>query len=81
MVLGYFLGFNSYDFNFDYHDNLPDIQTKQTLGFSVGLIGNMRINEHLDLRLEPGLFITRRDLYYNSLYFFGQEFNDNDLIR
>ncbi len=78
---GYFLGFNSYDFNFDYHDNLPDIQTKQTLGFSVGLIGNMRINEHLDLRLEPGLFITRRDLYYNSLYFFGQEFNDNDLIR
>ena len=51
------------------------------LGFSVGLIGNMRINEHLDLRLEPGLFITRRDLYYNSLYFFGQEFNDNDLIR
>jgi hypothetical protein len=78
---GYFLGFNSYDFNFDYHQDLPDIQTKQTLGFSVGLIGNMRITEHLDLRLEPGLFITRRDLYYNSLYFLGIEHNDNDLIR
>lgn len=78
---GYYLGFNSYDFNFDYYDNLPDIQTKQTFGFSVGLIGNMRINEHLDLRLEPGLFITRRDLHYSSTNFFGTDYNDNDLIR
>ena len=49
---GHFLGFNSYDFNFDYKQDLEDIQTNKTLGFSVGLIGNMRINEFLDLRLE-----------------------------
>ena len=66
---GYFLGFNSYDFNFDYKQDLKDIQTTKTLGFSVGLIGNMRINEYLDLRLEPGLFISARDLVYDESYF------------
>jgi len=78
---GYFLGFNSYDFNFDYKKDLKDIQTTKTLGFNVGLIGNMRINEFLDLRLEPGLFITRRDINYDPSYFAGIDFNDSDLIR
>ena len=78
---GYFLGINSYDFNFDYKQNLKDIQTIKTAGFSVGLIGNMRINEYLDLRLEPGLFITKRDLIYDESYFNGFSFNGSDLIR
>jgi len=78
---GYFLGFNSYDFNFDYKEDLKDIQTTKTLGFNVGLVGNMRINEFLDLRLEPGLFITRRDLIFDTSYFNGFSFNDSDLIR
>jgi len=78
---GYFLGFNSYDFNFDYKEDLKDIQTTKTLGFNVGLIGNMRINEFLDLRLEPGLFITRRDLNYDPSYFNGISYNDSDLLR
>lgn len=78
---GYFLGFNTYDFNFDYHNDLQDILVERTLGFSVGLIGNMRINDHMDLRLEPGLFISRRDLHYNSSYFNSITFNDADLLR
>ena len=78
---GYFLGFNSYDFNFDYKQDLEDIQTNKTLGFSVGLIGNMRINEYLDLRLEPGLFISARDLVYDESYFNGVTFNPSDLLR
>jgi len=78
---GYFLGINNYDFNFDYKQNLEDIQTVKTTGFSVGLIGNMRINEYLDLRLEPGLFITRRDLIYDQSYFNGISFNNSDLLR
>ncbi len=78
---GYFLGFNSYDFNIDYKQDLKDIQTIKTAGFSVGLIGNMRINEFLDLRLEPGLFISRRDLNYDESYFDGLSFNGSDLIR
>ncbi len=78
---GYFLGFNSYDFNFDYNQDLPDIQVLKSVGFNVGLIGNLRINNYLDLRIEPGLSITKRELNYHSSYFQGMSFNDNDLIR
>jgi hypothetical protein len=78
---GYFLGFNNYDFNFDYNQDLEDIQVEKSLGFNVGLIGNMRINEHLDLRLEPGLIISRRNLIYDESYFEGIDFNNSDLIR
>ncbi|NNK87868.1 MAG: outer membrane beta-barrel protein [Flavobacteriaceae bacterium] len=78
---GYYLGINNFDFNFDYEQNLKDIQVERTFGFSVGLIGNMRISDHLDLRLEPGLFITKRFLYYHPSYFTGMEFNDSDLER
>ncbi|MEM7380357.1 MAG: porin family protein [Bacteroidota bacterium] len=59
---GYYLGFNQYDFKFEYANDLPDILVNKTLGFNVGLIGEMRINEFLDLRFEPGLFYTQRDL-------------------
>jgi hypothetical protein len=78
---GYYLGFNSYDFNFDYKEDLKDIHTERTAGFSVGLIGNLRISDHLDLRLEPGLVITKRLLHYDPSYFNGMEFNDSDLER
>lgn len=78
---GYFLGINSYDFNFDYKEDLRDIYISRSPGFSVGLIGNMRINDYLDLRLEPGLIITTRELNYSSTYFTGTSFNDSDLIR
>ncbi|MEW4924272.1 porin family protein [Algibacter sp. 2305UL17-15] len=78
---GYFLGINSYDFNFDYNEDLPDIQVIRSPGFSVGLIGNLRVNSFLDLRFEPGLFITTRELYYKQQYFQGVAFKASDLIR
>jgi len=78
---GYFLGFSSYDFNFDYNEDLPDVNVKTSPGFNVGLIGNLRINSFLDLRLEPGLYITNRELTYDPSYFAGVEFRDFDLIR
>jgi hypothetical protein len=79
---GYFLGINSYDFNFDYEDeNLPDIGVQRNPGFSVGLIGNLRINSFLDLRFEPGLFINTRNLFYKQEYFQGVEFRASDLTR
>ncbi len=78
---GYFLGINSYDFNFDYNENLRDIYVERSPGFSVGLIGNMRVNSFLDLRLEPGLFITTRNLSYDEEYFQGVDFKESDLSR
>ena len=68
---GYYIGFNSWDYNFDYLKDKPDILVKKTTGFNVGLVGNMRINDYLDLRIEPGLSITTRNLEYDESYFQG----------
>ncbi|MBU2939256.1 PorT family protein [Lacinutrix sp. C3R15] len=78
---GYFLGFNSYNFNFDYYENKKDIQVETSTGFNVGLVGNLRVNDYIDVRLEPGLFITSRNLIYDESYFEGIAFTDADLIR
>lgn len=59
---GYYLGFNQYDFKFDYESNNRDVLVNKSLGFTVGLIGEMRINEFLDLRFEPGLAYNLRTL-------------------
>ncbi|TDA86548.1 PorT family protein, partial [Halomonas marinisediminis] len=58
-----------------------DIEVETTLGFNVGLIGNLRINDYIDVRLEPGLYITSRNLIYDESYFNGIEFTEQDLIR
>ena len=61
---GYFLGVNQFDFKFAYKNDLPDILVDTSVGFNVGLIGEMRINKFLDLRFEPGLFYTKRILNF-----------------
>lgn len=61
---GYFLGFNAYDFKIDRKTVGPDIVVKNTTGFNVGLVGNLRLQEYIDLRFEPGLYYTQRDLMY-----------------
>lgn len=79
---GYFLGINNYDFNFDYNEDLRDINVKRGPGFNVGLIGNLRVNSFIDLRLEPGLLITTRELYYSESYFNGTpDVRSSDLVR
>lgn len=69
LTWGYFLGFNSYDFKFNYEQDLEDIMVKTNIGFSVGLVGDMRISEHLNLRFEPGLYMSQRGLQYPESYF------------
>ncbi len=61
---GYFLGFNFYDFKFDYTQETVDVIVEGTTGFNVGLVGNLRLHEHIDLRFEPGLYVTQRNLKY-----------------
>lgn len=78
---GYFLGFNQYDFKFNYNEDLKDILVEKTFGFHLGLVGDMRINNHLNLRLEPGVFFTTRNLQYDESYFAGTDFNNSDLLR
>ena len=78
---GYYLGLNSYDFNIDYKSNLKDIQVIKSTGFNVGLVGNIRINDFFDLRLEPGLVMSNRTLSYSETYFEGLIFDESDTER
>lgn len=64
---GYFLGLNTYDFKFEYSAEGKDITVNKKAGFNVGLIGNMRINEYLDLRLEPGVMFVDREVVFNEI--------------
>jgi hypothetical protein len=65
LYFGYYLGFNSFDFKFDYKTPVvDDIQVKKTTGFNVGVVADLRLQEYINLRFEPGLYYTKRDLYY-----------------
>ncbi|HBR53518.1 MAG TPA: PorT family protein [Flavobacteriaceae bacterium] len=68
LTWGYFLGFNSYDFKIDYidqdQDDNTDILVEGQSGFNVGLIGDMRVNKYINLRLEPGLYFAQRNLIF-----------------
>lgn len=75
---GYYLGFNNLDYNFDYIEEQKDIEVKRSVGFNVGLVSSLRLSEYIDLRFEPGLSFTRRDLLYAPDPRFDSE---DDLIR
>ena len=74
---GYYLGMNNYDYNFDYISDTYDIQTEKSFGFNVGLIGNFRISDFFDIRFEPGLVMSNRNLVFNPAQFGESEFNQN----
>lgn len=75
---GFFLGFNSYDYKIDYKTQTPDILIQKTTGFNVGIIADLKLQEYINLRFEPGLYYTKRDLNYpkNSIFT-----NSSDAIR
>ncbi|TDS11525.1 putative protein-translocating porin PorT [Maribacter caenipelagi] len=72
---GYFLGLNQYDFKIEYKENAQDILVSKSFGFNVGLIGEVRLNEFLDVRFEPGLH------YGSRLMGFPGFDNERDAIR
>jgi hypothetical protein len=37
------------------------------LGFNVGVVADLRLQEYINLRFEPGLYYTKRDLYYPNM--------------
>lgn len=71
---GYYLGLNSLDYNIDYVKSRAELEpedqdiiiTKNT-GFNVGLIGNLRINDYLDVRTEPGVIFGDRQLFFPNI--------------
>ena len=68
LYFGYYLGFNSFDFKFDYKNVTEnEIQVKKTTGFNVGVVSDLILHEYINLRFEPGLYYTKRDLYYPEM--------------
>ncbi len=67
LVWGYFLGLNSFDFKFDYKSTKKEVVVRPVIGFNVGLVGNVRLNDYFDLRFEPGFYATQRDLTYSTI--------------
>lgn len=64
---GYYLGMNSYDFKINKKLDDQDILVERTMGFNVGLIGNLRLMEYIDLRFEPGLYYGQRNLRFPKI--------------
>jgi len=58
---------------------LPDIELVKNTGFNVGLVGDLRLNKYFNLRIEPGLYYTQRDLIYPAET--PGLLSDNDFIR
>ena len=84
LTWGYFLGFSGYDFKFEYeaaHAFEKDILVETSIGFNVGLVGDMRINEYFNLRFEPGLYISKRNLQYDESHFDPSKFQTSNLLR
>ncbi|MCK5823979.1 MAG: PorT family protein [Ichthyobacteriaceae bacterium] len=92
---GYILGVNIYDFKIapsstgfvkgsESNQHKVGIKSKVTTGFTVGLLGDFKLNEYFHFRIEPGLNYTTRFLYYDKSLIegFGFDINDDDnLIR
>ena len=81
---GYYFGTNNLDFKIDYNDNKGDIETVKAFGFNVGLVGDIRINDYINFRLEPGLVISARTLNYPETFFEGipaDDLNKSDFLR
>ena len=79
---GYYLGFNTLDFDINYTDTrtafpleTQDITIAKSTGFNVGLIGNLRLNDYVDLRIEPGVVFNTRELFFPNVT------NTNNRIR
>ena len=76
---GYFIGFNQYNYKLDYKTN-PEFLTliDESLGINIGLIGDLRISEYLNLRFEPGLHTNKLNLLFNERSKFTQ---NSDTLR
>lgn len=69
---GFYLAGNNFDYKmvlnprYGMDGNRNLVESKSTYSFGAGLIGKMRLNYYLDLRIEPGLHFVQRELTFNT---------------
>jgi len=56
--------------------NLYNVEASPTFGFVIGIIGNLRLGEHFDLRLTPSLTFGERNLHYTI-----NNYNNSDVSQ
>ncbi|MFV0304959.1 MAG: porin family protein [Moheibacter sp.] len=71
--LGYFLGTNLMSFKVVPNESgvneqgMIYLRQENKMGFSVGLMGKMKLHENFDLKLEPNINFTERTLYFGNI--------------
>ncbi len=71
---GFVLGINSSDFkinlapDFRKMDSIYVVESEAVTGFNLGIVANLRIGNHFDLRFIPALSFSQRNLIYNITY-------------
>lgn len=67
---GFYLGLNQNSFKVSYKNSSidnPNIVVNPKIGFNVGLIGDMRLTNNINLRFEPGLVSNNKDLIFDHI--------------
>ena len=64
---GYFLGLNQKDFKVSYTQQNVFVDVTPSIGFEVGLIGDLRLHDNINLRLEPGLSSNSKELAFTHI--------------
>ena len=62
---GYYLGINQMNFKAEYSRyTLNQMEIQPQLGFNVGLFADLRVLDNINLRIEPGMFTSQRNLIF-----------------
>ncbi len=64
---GYYLGLNFKDYRISYNDNVTFIDSKESAGFNIGLIGGWNPHKNISLRLEPGISSNTKELVFTNI--------------
>lgn len=76
---GIVLGFNQTRFNITHsdsfinHDSIKVVESPNTPGFNLGIVSNLKLNNHIDLRVIPTLVFAEKDLVYTEFRAGGDE--------
>lgn len=67
---GFYLGMNNNDFKIAYKPSdivNPEVVVEPSIGFNVGLIGDLRLHKNINLRFEPGLISNTKTLAFKYI--------------
>ena len=68
---GFYIGGNKLDYKISYKapDAFPNayVESQAQMGFNLGMIGDLRITDNINIRLEPGLMANSKTLYFRHI--------------